>query len=82
MKIVKKNPAHQHQVQPAQVCKIKGFNCIYLPPGEPDERCSSEGGYCMKVSSCPNGDYVDNKCPGDNTIKCCLSAPFQVDTFF
>ena len=46
--------------------------------GEPDERCSSEGGYCMKTTNCPGANYVDNKCPGDESNKCCLSAPFQV----
>ena len=33
----------------------------------------------MKASFCPDGNYVDSKCPGDETIKCCLSAPFLED---
>ena len=45
--------------------------------GEPDERCASEGGYCMTKTNCPGGSIVDGKNPGDESIKCCLSVPYQ-----
>ena len=31
----------------------------------------------MDASSCPQGDYTDNMCPGDASNKCCLAAPFD-----
>ena len=33
----------------------------------------------MEKSSCPEGNFVDNKCPGGENNKCCLSAPYQED---
>ena len=45
--------------------------------GEPDSRCSAAGGYCMQKTKCPQMNFIDNKCPGDDSVKCCLSAPYQ-----
>ena len=44
---------------------------------EPSEACAAEGGYCGDPSSCPADNVVDNKCPGGNNNKCCLTFPFQ-----
>ena len=46
-------------------------------PVESEEQCKVDGGYCMESSKCPGSNYTDNKCPGGENIKCCLSAPFQ-----
>ena len=31
----------------------------------------------MQKTNCPDMDYVDNKCPGNENVKCCLSVPYQ-----
>lgn len=31
----------------------------------------------MDASSCPQGNFTDNMCPGDASNKCCLAAPFD-----
>jgi len=46
---------------------------------EPSTKCSSEGGYCGNPANCPGSNVVDNKCPGGNDNKCCLSIPYQAD---
>ena len=34
-------------------------------------------GYCGDPASCPGNNVVDNKCPGGQDNKCCLSVPYQ-----
>merc|ERR1712130_788475 len=36
---------------------------------EPDTRCKEAKGYCMDASSCPQGNFTDNMCPGDASNK-------------
>ena len=31
----------------------------------------------MQKTKCPHQNYIDNKCPGDESVKCCLSVPYQ-----
>ena len=31
----------------------------------------------MEISDCPADNFVHNKCPGGDNIKCCLGAPYQ-----
>ena len=33
----------------------------------------------MEKSDCPDENFLHNKCPGRDNIKCCLAAPFQED---
>ena len=50
----------------------------HLPAGEPSETCAAESGHCGNPEVCPGNDVIDNKCPGGQNNKCCLSMPFQV----
>jgi hypothetical protein len=44
---------------------------------EPSASCAAVEGYCGHADNCPGGNVVDNKCPGGNDSKCCLSMPYQ-----
>ena len=44
---------------------------------EPSEGCAAEGGYCGDPAACPGNEVVNNKCPGGQDNKCCLSIPYQ-----
>src|SRR5438045_31012 len=44
-------------------------------------RCGqSNNGICRHTNQgCPNGQFINNQCPGDNSIKCCMPSASAIN---